>query len=192
MTSDKIKQIAICHFARNGYEGASLGQIAAEVGIKKQSIYNHFKGKDELFLQICRDSNVYVIYTVKKYMEINRNLPFKQFLYNLLLVLKDQFEKNEFTRFCLRFSLFPPSHLYEQVKEIVYHYLYMFEALLISVFEVSKLEGQIHTEVYLEEATSAYLGLLDGIFIEMLYGEPSRIQKRLNHSWTIYWRGITK
>lgn len=50
MTSDRIKEVSLRHFARNGYEGASLAHIADDIGIKKQSIYSHFKGKDELFL----------------------------------------------------------------------------------------------------------------------------------------------
>lgn len=38
MSVNRIKEAAFIHFARNGYEGASLAQIAEEAGIKKQSI----------------------------------------------------------------------------------------------------------------------------------------------------------
>ncbi|MBD2807322.1 helix-turn-helix transcriptional regulator, partial [Xenorhabdus sp. ZM] len=45
MTANRIKAVALSHFARYGYEGTSLANIAQEVGIKKPSIYAHFKGK---------------------------------------------------------------------------------------------------------------------------------------------------
>ncbi|EAO52488.1 Transcriptional regulator, TetR family [Bacillus thuringiensis serovar israelensis ATCC 35646] len=55
MTANRIKAVALSHFARYGYEGTSLANIAQEVGIKKPSIYAHFKGKEELYF-ICLES----------------------------------------------------------------------------------------------------------------------------------------
>lgn len=56
MKSNEIKEAALKYFTIHGYEGASLSLIAEEVGMKKQSIYAHFKGKDDLFLQVLRDA----------------------------------------------------------------------------------------------------------------------------------------
>lgn len=36
-------------FARDGYEGASMAQIAREVGVSKGTLYNYFPGKAALF-----------------------------------------------------------------------------------------------------------------------------------------------
>jgi AcrR family transcriptional regulator len=41
-------------FARNGYEYATLTDIAAEAGLSGGSIYNYFRGKPELFLEVVR------------------------------------------------------------------------------------------------------------------------------------------
>lgn len=49
-TKDRIMDTAIDLFSRRGYEAVSLQDIAEAVGIRKSSIYNHFKGKD-LILQ---------------------------------------------------------------------------------------------------------------------------------------------
>lgn len=51
MTAHSIRDAALFHFARDGYEGASLRAIADEVGIKKPSIYAHFSGKEDLFMR---------------------------------------------------------------------------------------------------------------------------------------------
>ncbi|TXK79848.1 TetR/AcrR family transcriptional regulator [Paenibacillus sp. N3.4] len=53
-----IKDAALQFFAIHGYEGASLSQIAENVGMRKQSLYAHFKGKDDLFLQVLQDAKV--------------------------------------------------------------------------------------------------------------------------------------
>ena len=39
-------------FARRGFHGASLDQIAAEAGYSTGAIYWHFSGKDDLFLAV--------------------------------------------------------------------------------------------------------------------------------------------
>jgi AcrR family transcriptional regulator len=41
-------------FARRGYDGARLEEIAAAAGVSKALIYEHFDGKRELFTQIFR------------------------------------------------------------------------------------------------------------------------------------------
>jgi AcrR family transcriptional regulator len=41
-------------FARQGYEGASVGDIAADAGYTKGALYAHFGSKSELFLEVAR------------------------------------------------------------------------------------------------------------------------------------------
>ena len=55
MSASLILQAALAHFARDGYEGASLRSIADDCGIKKPSIYAHYTSKDDLFLQAVRE-----------------------------------------------------------------------------------------------------------------------------------------
>ncbi|WP_457593995.1 TetR/AcrR family transcriptional regulator [Hydrogenimonas sp.] len=47
-TKQKIIDAAIDLIAKNGYKGASVRKIAAEVGIRESAIYNHFKNKEEI------------------------------------------------------------------------------------------------------------------------------------------------
>ncbi len=51
-TKEKIIFESLRLFSGKGYDGVSMREIAAAVGIKGASIYNHFKGKDELFKAI--------------------------------------------------------------------------------------------------------------------------------------------
>lgn len=54
-TKERTKEAALSIFARKGYEGASMQDIAEAVGIKKASIYNHYKGKEDLFFAVYQD-----------------------------------------------------------------------------------------------------------------------------------------
>jgi AcrR family transcriptional regulator len=192
MTSDQIKEVSLKHFAKNGYEGASLAHIAEDVGIKKQSIYTHFKGKDELFLQLCRDASENEIRFVINFIEINKTRPIKEFLYDFLLQSIDRYGKNDSSKFWIRTAFFPPNHLKEKVMKNAYEYLDKLEELLIPIIKKAIAEGEISSIIDEKRATAAYLGILDAIFVEMLYGGPERLLKRFEASWYVYWHGLSK
>lgn len=45
---DSLTDVALRVFARKGYDGASMDDVAAEARITKASIYHHVRGKEEL------------------------------------------------------------------------------------------------------------------------------------------------
>jgi AcrR family transcriptional regulator len=47
---DQIVEVAMRHFAENGYRGARVEDIASEVGIAKGTVFLHFGSKEGLFL----------------------------------------------------------------------------------------------------------------------------------------------
>ena len=48
-TKQKILYESLKLFSNKGYDGVSMREIASAVGIKGASIYNHFKGKEDIF-----------------------------------------------------------------------------------------------------------------------------------------------
>ncbi|KOF11773.1 TetR family transcriptional regulator [Planococcus glaciei] len=192
MTVNQLKEAALNRFAEHGYEGTSMAHIAEAVGIKKQSIYAHFKGKDELFLQVSNDVVENELASITEFIEQNQTKPIKEFLYDFLVHHKIRYEQNADTKFWLRNSFFPPAHLYEEVMEKVYLYLDTLEDQLEPILENAVKERQLDASIDVKRATAAFLGVLDGIFVEMLYGGPERLNKRLDASWHFYWRGISK
>ncbi|WP_077211985.1 TetR/AcrR family transcriptional regulator [Bacillus dakarensis] len=192
MTFNQIKEVALIHFAENGYEGTSMAQIADDVGIKKQSIYTHFKGKDELFLQVCREVFSNELRMVEQFIDHHNPQQIDKFLLNFLVQYSERYEENDFTKFWLRTSFFPPAHLYDVVMKYVYEYLDKVEELLLPIIQKAVTEGKVSSSVSADAATVAFLGVLDGIFVEMLYGGSQRLKKRLDASWQLYWRGLSK
>jgi AcrR family transcriptional regulator len=50
----RIVEIAMQHFAEQGYYSARVGDIAAATGIAKGSIFQHFGGKGGLFFEVYK------------------------------------------------------------------------------------------------------------------------------------------
>ncbi|MCK4566796.1 MAG: TetR/AcrR family transcriptional regulator, partial [Candidatus Thorarchaeota archaeon] len=48
-TRQRILESAYKLFVKKGYRGSSMRDIATEAGIKAGSIYNHFRGKEQIF-----------------------------------------------------------------------------------------------------------------------------------------------
>lgn len=192
MKSKEIKDIALQLFTIHGYEGASLSQIAEKVGMRKQSLYAHFKGKDDLFLQVLQDAKETEISSKLNYLsKVDTHNPQADLLGYLQLVI-DLFQKNEQLKFWLRMSFFPPHHLATAIEEEVIDT----EQKIQTVLE-NKFQDWIDAKVILEDAaiipTLAFLGVVDSIMLELAYGnDEKRLMDKLNASWTVFWRGISQ
>jgi AcrR family transcriptional regulator len=190
MTATRIKEVALTHFAKNGYEGASLADIATEVGIKKQSIYTHFKGKDELFLALFDEVLGKELNFVDAYLDSYKHLSIDQYLYNFLIRYKERYEQDDNTKFFLRVAFFPPSHLYDVIVQQGYSYLDTLETKMKPLFDQAIVTGIISPDVTSDKATVAFSAVLDGMFVELLFGGSARSLKRIEASWFVFWRGI--
>jgi AcrR family transcriptional regulator len=190
LTSDKIREVALRHFSRKGYKGASLADISADVGIKKQSIYAHFIGKDELFLSVFRDAAAREELFVEEYLKSSVLLPLEQMLYGFLGEYRERYEREEDTKFFLRMAFFPPVHLQREIVDYCNHHLYRMGEQLEPYFESAASSGGMDPDVSTERALAAFTAVLDGVFVEMLYGGFERSLKRLDASWYVYWRGV--
>jgi len=53
-TKEKILKVSTSLFSELGYKGTSVRKIASEVGIRESAIYNHYKNKEEIFLEVAK------------------------------------------------------------------------------------------------------------------------------------------
>ncbi|KQU22486.1 TetR family transcriptional regulator [Bacillus sp. Leaf13] len=192
MKSNEIKEAALKFFTIHGYEGASLSLIAEEVGMKKQSIYAHFKGKDDLFLQVLRDAKETELSSNLQYFsKVDSKNPEKD-LYGFLQLIIDLFQKNEQLKFWLRMSFFPPAHLEKAIGQEVIDIEEKVQAIL-----ESKFQDWINAKLIVEDVaitpTYAFLGVVDSIMLELVYGnDEKRLKDKLTASWKVFWRGISQ
>ncbi|MBU0721548.1 TetR/AcrR family transcriptional regulator [bacterium] len=54
-TKEKILKESFILFSEHGYTGTSVRKIASKVGIRESALYNHFKNKEEIFLEVAKD-----------------------------------------------------------------------------------------------------------------------------------------
>lgn len=192
LKSNEIKEAALKFFTIHGYEGASLSLIAEEVGMKKQSIYAHFKGKDDLFLQVLRDAKETELSSKLQYFsKVDSKNPEKD-LYGFLQLVIDLFQKNEHIKFWLRMSFFPPAHLEKEIGQEVIDIEEKVQAIL-----ECKFQDWINAKLIVEDAaitpTYAFLGVVDSILLELVYGnDEKRLKDKLAASWKVFWRGISQ
>ena len=187
-TITKIKNNALTLFVKKGYTATSLSDIGEKVGIKKQSIYSHFKNKDDLFLQILREVVREEIAFLNGYFAPYKNKPLDDVLYNFFIQMEKRFISNKVdnVKFLLRMMFTPPSALQDIVISISLEYYGELEKNIEQVF-------RYHEEsitVTAEEAKTAYLAFFDGLLVELVYISVSNFEKRLQITWDIYWRGI--
>jgi AcrR family transcriptional regulator len=55
MTRQHLLDAAAIVFARNGFHGSTLDEVAATAGFSKGAVYSNFKSKDDLFLELLHD-----------------------------------------------------------------------------------------------------------------------------------------
>jgi len=51
---DKILDVAEARFARSGFGGVGMREVAVEVGLGKSSLFHHFRSKDALYFEVVR------------------------------------------------------------------------------------------------------------------------------------------
>lgn len=191
MKSNDIKRAALKYFTLHGYEGASLSQIADEVGMKKQSLYAHFKGKDDLFLQVVHDAKEAELSSIIRYFaQIGPQNP-ENALFGFLQLINDLFQESEQLKFWLRMSFFPPAHLVDAVEIEVIDIENKVQALLEGRFRVW-IDADLIAADSARTATLAFSGIVDSIMLELVYGNnQKRLKDKLEASWTVFWRGIS-
>ncbi|WP_168188812.1 TetR/AcrR family transcriptional regulator [Thermoflavimicrobium daqui] len=191
MTAQKIKEAALKQFSKSGYEGASLSKIASEVGIKKPSIYAHFRSKEDLFLTVYREVLVEHVHWIEKIVDEMKQNSVEEKLYRILYFFSCELEgyDEEKLEFLKRTTIFPPSFLKERIRAQFLEVEQQLSRILIKVFAEGIKQKLIRPE-NMEDLLYAYYSLLDGTEIHGFYYGREHVAQKLQKRWDIFWRGI--
>lgn len=183
-TQKVIKEKALMLFAQKGFEGTSLNDIADEVGIKKPSLYAHFKNKEDLFLGVINkvtiDYNAFFEHTAKEISSLN---PEKQ-LYTLLVKNTAYLQNHELGLIFKRMMLFPPESLRSNISEMFHATEEVMKNVVYSILE------QMDADLDRDQIFDAYLCLVDGVFEQLFYYSQEEHSKRVENSWALFINGI--
>lgn len=181
-SKQRIIDAAFEHFVRNGYEGTSLNTIAEAVGIRKASIYTHFKSKDALFLELLQDAlDIECAYLLTCFSNDSiSTVPGEAYLYEI----KSRYENAITSQFLTRIAYVPPTHLVDLVSETYQKYIGQLILLFKTELSQSMVDPQ-DQELY----TDAYLGILDSLSVELLY-DGTMYERRLHAMLMLYSRSL--
>lgn len=189
-TREKLKEAAANLFADQGYEGTALKEIANAVGIKTPSIYAFYEGKEDLLLNVYQDILEDHYNYLQNSLKQAKNGSTKDRLYGLLLTAVNyHLTETGKTKLFRRLMLFPPPFLHEEITENFIKIEKMESELLRDVFE----EGIRNKEIQprnVQDMVTAFLCLMDGVFLEMQYYGEQEFSRRLEIIWEQYWIGI--
>lgn len=94
-TRARILATASAHFARHGFEGASLRKIGEDAGITAATIFHHFPGgKRELYESMLADVTETLLHRVVGRAAANAGLPATDAIVQMLSAFWDYFEEH--------------------------------------------------------------------------------------------------
>jgi AcrR family transcriptional regulator len=85
-SKDKIRKAAFELFALKGLNEATTESIARAAGLKKQSLYSHYKSKNELILDVLREQAEIINSALEETLEDLKDAPID-------ILLRDVFER---------------------------------------------------------------------------------------------------
>lgn len=173
---DRICAAAVTHFAERGYDASSLNEIAEAVGIRKASLYAHFENKDALYMAVFSDAlNAERDYARRCFVSEGQDeLPGSHYCTRMA----DRYAESVYLRFLLRSAYLPPRGLHTQISAGYEAYLEQLQYDFISRLSGREACGTLkHPDPVL--LGEAFLGIIDGLHVELLYGGGRRFTSRL-------------
>ncbi|MBD8839211.1 MULTISPECIES: TetR/AcrR family transcriptional regulator [Paenibacillus] len=189
MSKKRIKEIAIQHFNRLGYEGTKMAQIAEEAGIRKQSLAYHYSSKKALLLELYEEVVQEEQQFVRQFFSdsVTQTHALDQQLYAFLHEHKNRFLTHPNVAFMYILSFITPLEVHDFVLAQYRTYLGTLKKELAAVFTR-------HPDIRLspEEATVAFVTVMDGLDVQLVYETRQSYEQALAITWNVFWSGIQR
>ncbi|MGA0617601.1 TetR/AcrR family transcriptional regulator [Paracoccus sp. KR1-242] len=185
-TAERICDAAIRHFAEVGYEGSSLNEIATDVGIRKASLYSHFRGKDELFLAALSVAlEVEQAFVAEAYASPAPDGAGSGYVQEI----DKRYPTSPHLRFLLRAAYLLPKSIAKQVgagyegflASLRQHYLVQLDADRPGLAEDDR-----------NGFAESYVGIVESLFVELTYGSTKAMAVRRDALWRILSQAVGK
>lgn len=183
MTALRIQEAALARFSMQGFDATSMNEIASDVGIKKPSIYAHFRNKDELFLSLIPlviDKELeHARKTLKGGVDIKPQMLF------YLKGIQERYEQSNSVGFLLRNLFMPPAHLYKAIMTPLHAFMDELENIIRMAITQSSLMSPT-VPLNAETLTITFMSMIDSLQSELLYGGPEKYYRRLEAVWSVF------
>lgn len=194
-TGERIFDVAVDLFSRQGYAGVSIRDIAREVGIKESSIYHHFRSKEEILetiLERCEAATAATIPTEEFAVELLAAMEPEEFFRRgmertlrfgtapemekiLRIVINEQFRSKRARELVLK-TIHGPLAFTEQVLE-----------RLIAAGRVKPLDPRLLAAEYQYPVNAMSLEYL---LVKYDGGETAPIERRIAEHISFFWNTV--
>ena len=186
MSADDIKRSALKCFSQYGYEGTSLSMITEVLGLKKQSIYAHYKSKEDIFMSVLNS----VLLEEEEFLDEYFNREYEnagEFLNRFISIIKDRFtsDKEYNIKFIIVTSYMPPEKLARYITEKCNEY---FDEIETRVRRV--ISGTANGGTEREYEVQVFMTMVVGLFSALTYRDISSYEKRHQACFELFIKNI--
>lgn len=185
---EKILEVAIAEFSKNGFDGARMDRIAELAGVNKNLIYHHYQSKDVLFQNALE--TVYVQMREQQDRWTFSELPPKEAIAKLTILTFEHFAKHPET---INLINSENQHKARHMKKSA-SVPQLYPALISAIEDILK-RGQEEKvfrqnvdpiELYVSIQALGYNYLSNRHTLQTIFGqdftEPKRLQQRMDHT----------
>lgn len=182
MTAARLQEAALARFAKQGFDATSLFEIASDVGIKKPSIYAHFRNKDELYMSLIP----LMITAELEYAQsvFQSAKPVRKQILAYFQSIHARYDASYRVQFWMRALAAPPGHIYDRVMAPMHIFMDDLEAILKSAIQQSELLPNAH-RLSADVLAKTCMGMIDSLQTELIYGGPEKFKRRLKAMWAV-------
>jgi AcrR family transcriptional regulator len=189
-THDRLRVEAATLFARRGYSGASMAEIAQRVGIRKASLYNYYDSKAELMVELLERSLSDWDRACQLAIDPDATVRDRlvAYLRSALLFARENPEAVGIIRLAAGQM---PRELRQRVHRILDRYEEGWRETSIALFEEAIAEGEV--EAADPAALARFWGIfVDGLLISQVFElkGAGEVEEHLPHLARMFWRGV--
>ena len=182
----RIIKAATKLFAEKGYQQTTIAEIAKMVGLAEGSIYEHFRGKEEILLTI---PNVWVTRSIEELelqlLGLNGAInKLRKFLWWYIHYIESEPMTAKVVFLFLKTNPnFTQTEAYANVK--------IFYSYLIKIFEEGRESGEFMPDLNPFIARATFLGTIEHLVIRWLLKDRTySLFDNLEHTWKVLMEGI--
>jgi len=185
-----ITRAAMKVFARKGFQGASVDDIAEAAGISKGSLYGYFNNKEDLFYATFQSFQRELVMECETAMAAGATARRK--LTRCLMVTMTSLQQN-IELFPLTLELWaaassgPARERFAVVMENLYS---EFRAMTAGLINTGKASGEFRADVDADAVAAWLVGGLDGLMLQYWFDQSLDVQSWTENFLTLVLRGI--
>lgn len=190
-TKERIKQAALSLFAKKGYDGTSMSDLAAAVQLNKASIYSHYAGKLDLFLAVYQDAaNDYEALNTRLFEESKQMNPYDKLRHIFEGYIVYYYKNKDMQAFWSQILLFTPGDLQETIHSDMRKRDHYFQTRMEHIFSEAMEHGMIRHD-QAARLVMTFRAMREGLLTWMRI-IPDLKEEWIHTFWSDLWLGLEK